>query len=368
MRVFVYVQGLTGSGHVVRTGEIARELAAAHQVWLTDGGRPVPRRPMPRGVHVIRLPRICRNGPVLAPLDDSLAIGDVLAERRRLLLEAVEQSQPDVLIVEHFPVSKWELHEEILAVIKAVQRKQGAKVVCSLRDISPRHRYDTGAEEHTRRTSRLLETYFDRLLVHADPQFVNLVDSAAWTKGLSIPIEYTGFVSEKLRVCERTDADVASNGSHSIVVSMGGAGNTTLACQAIAAWKLIEARGEAGRRTLAIFLPLSVTDKEIEQLDRIIDGYSICLQPFSLDFLDHLGRADLSLSHGGYNTMMNLLETRTRAIIVPISTMADQLPRALRMTAHGLASTLEHAELEPGPLAQAILAALNAPDPRTHST
>ncbi len=50
-------------------------------------------------------------------------LADVLGERKRLLLEAVEQSQPDVLLVEHFPISKWVLHEEILAVIAAGTRE-----------------------------------------------------------------------------------------------------------------------------------------------------------------------------------------------------------------------------------------------------
>ena len=314
---------------------------------------------MPKGVHTIQLPRIRRHGPGLAPLDDAHAIGDVLGERKRLLLEAVEQSQPDVLLVEHFPISKWVLHEEILAVIAAAQGNHGAKVVCSLRDISPRHRYDTGAEEHTRRTKKLLESYFDRLLVHADPQFVNLAETAEWTKGLTTPIDYTGFVSAKSRMCEQTDR----NGSNSIIVSMGGAGDTTLARQAIAAWKLIETRRDDDRRMLVIFLPLSVTEQEILQLHQQINGHRIRLKPFAVDFLEHLGRADLSLSHGGYNTTMNLLATRTRTLIAPIRTMADQLPRALRMTELGLASTLQQVDLEPEPLARAILAALDQPRP-----
>ena len=249
------------------------------------------------------------------PLGDAHAIGDVLGERKRLLLAAVEQSQPDVLLVEHFPISKWVLHEEILAVIAAAQGNHGAKVVCSL----ARHLAATPlryrGRESTRRTKKLLESYFDRLLVHADPQFVNLDDTAEWTKGLTTPIDYTGFVSAKSRICEQTDR----NGSNSIIVSMGGAGDTTLARQAIAAWKLIETRRDDDRRMLVIFLPLSVTEQEILQLHQQMDGHRIRLKPFAVDFLEHLGRADLSLSHGGYNTTMNLLATRTRAAHRPNS-------------------------------------------------
>ena len=365
MRVFLYVQNLTGSGHLVRIGEIARALSERHEVWVTDGGRPVPRRPLPDRVGVVSLPRIRRDGPGLAALEASRKIDDVLNERRRLLLEAIERVRPDVLLIEHFPISKWNLRQEILPVIDAARAvNPGARVVSSLRDISPRHRYDAGAEEHRRRTRETLETHFDRLLVHADPHFVGIGEHIPWADEVGIPVDYTGFVSEK-PVPGEQDADAGDrNAAGSVVVSAGGAGTTSLASRSIAAWRRLEARREDGGRTLFVFLPLKASTADTRLLRQEGAGLRACIEPFALDFLERVRRADLSLSHAGYNTCMNLLETRTRALIAPMPELADQLPRARRFAEKGLAQMLSQSDLEAEPLATAILAGLDQPKPR----
>jgi len=356
----LYVQNLTGSGHLVRMGEVARALSEKHEVWMTDGGRPVPRRPLPNGVRLLSLPRIRRDGPGLAALDASRHIEDVLNERRQLLLEAVAHLRPDVLLVEHFPISKWNLRHEILPVIAAA-RAAGARVVCSLRDISPRHRWDAGAEEHRLRTREALETHFDRLLVHADPRFASLGEHIPWADEVRIPVDYTGFVSEK-PVPSGRDGDAAErHAAGSVVVSSGGAGTTSLASRSIAAWKRLVARREDAGRTLSIFLPLSGSAEDTRRLRQEGAGHGIRVEPFALDFLERLHRADLSLSHAGYNTCMNLLETRTRALIAPIPELADQGPRARRLAEKGLAQVLGPSDLEAEPLAAAILAGLHRP-------
>lgn len=58
---------------------------------------------------------------------------------------------------------------------------------------------------------------------------------------------------------------------------------------------------------------------------------------------------------------MNLLETRTRALIAPIPELADQGPRARRLAEKGLAQVLGPSDLEAEPLAAAILAGLHRP-------
>jgi predicted glycosyltransferase len=74
--------------------------------------------------------------------------------------------------------------------------------------------------------------------------------------------------------------------------------------------------------------------------------------------------ADLSISHAGYNTCTNVLETRTRSILVPNLQMSDQRGRARRFAERGLAATIDPAELTPQRLARAILDQLEAPKPQ----
>ena len=359
MRVFIYVQGLIGSGHLVRSGEIARALAKHHEVWLLDGGRPIPRHSFPDKIHLVQPPRIRRKGPGLIPMNSDLPIDQVMELRRQQLLNTIVQVKPDVLLIEHFPISKWLLYDEIIALIETVRMHHSTKVICSLRDYSPLHFYDANPTNHKYRTQQTLEDYFDHLLIHGDPQFVTQLDNASWAEGLSIPANYTGFVSQKPQMPIPGDASVAKRGE--AVVSVGGAGDASLAYAAIAAWKHMESKGLSGDRTLTVFLPLETNQQELEQLHRAGQGCRLQFEPFAVDFLDRLEKAELSISHAGYNTCMNLLETNTRCVLVPSSVIHDQLPRAKRMVELGLAQMLEQSELQPESLADAIYRALKNP-------
>src|SRR6185503_13629121 len=100
-----------------RIYEIARALAVRHEVHLIDGGRPIPR---PRPTHpfaLVDVPRIFRRNRQIVPVEPGPAIDAVMAERRRLLSGALECIGPDVVVVEHFPFSKWELRDEIVPLI-----------------------------------------------------------------------------------------------------------------------------------------------------------------------------------------------------------------------------------------------------------
>src|SRR4030095_7923839 len=86
--------------------------------------------------------------------------------------------------------------------------------------------------------------------------------------------------------------------------------------------------------------------------------------PFTSDFLGWVERADLSISRAGYNTCTNLLETRTRALLLPDPRMSDQRLRAQRFAEHGLAEVVHEEEPSVELLAEAIEAALRREPPR----
>lgn len=356
MRILLYVQGLTGSGHVVRSNQLARSLASRHDVWVTDGGQPVPGAPLPNRVRRIALSRI-RRLPTgeLAPLHgDATDVPAGMASRGETLEQAIEQVRPDVLLVEHFPVSKWILSDEILAVIGACRRvRQDTYVVSSLRDISPRHRFDTDEATHRQRVLDAFASHFDHLLIHADPDFVDASDYLPWLDELKIPVDYTGFVSQ-----HPTHQDTAVEPCGDVIVSMGGAGDGSLGHVAIAAWRQLACDRRNEGLTLVVYLPLAGADGLRSRLAGEASGLSVRIEPFSADFLSHLMRANLSISHAGYNTCMNLLETRVRAILAPIARMADQTPRARTFERHGLATVLPESQLDARSLAAAMEATL----------
>ena len=148
-----------------------------------------------------------------------------------------------------------------------------------------------------------------------------------------------------------------------VVSTGGGAGSAELVERVVEAWARLVSRGADGGRLLQVFAGLFWSDDEIARLrERATAGRCVVL-PFTSDFLRQVERADLSISRAGYNTCTNLLETRTRALLLPDPRMSDQRFRAQRFAEHGLAEVVFE-EPSVALLADAIEAALRREPPR----
>jgi predicted glycosyltransferase len=224
-----------------------------------------------------------------------------------------------------------------------------------MRDILTSQGHNAHDDQYRRHVLDTLRTYFDRILVHADPRLISVEDSIPWAAEISVPIDYTGYVAQPL----------ARNGSarrrHSVVVSVGGAGQSLLVARAREAWAQLRGQAEVNGRSLIVFLPLYGYEsaKNAERLSAGPAGDSVRIMSFTPSFLDWLHRADLSVSHAGYNTCTELLLTRTPAILVPDPRMSDQCPRARILASRGLAQTLDLRDLTSQRLADAIVAGLS---------
>jgi len=368
-RVLVYAQHLSGVGHHVRTREIARALARDHRVCLVQGGRPVPRPDAGGGFEVVELPAILRGPEGLEPLDGSRSIDAVLRARAAILGSVAMELAPDVLIVEHYPFSKWELESEIEALIGAARAATPElELVCSVRDILTRTRHEPAtAEAHRRRVVSRLNAGFDALLVHSDPRFMRLEEHFAGAGDLEIPVTHTGFVSEKpvpeSQGRREQTASGPAGGPWVVVSTGGGAGSAALVGRLVEAWDRLVSRGADAGRRLRIFRGLFWSEEEAEDLHRRVDGRRCVVGPFAGDFLRWIGQADLSISRAGYNTCANLLETRCRALLLPDPQMSDQPLRARRFAEHGLAEVVASGEPCVAELAEAIERALHRERP-----
>ncbi len=147
MRILCYAQHLSGVGHFVRMHTLARGLSRTHEVYLVDGGRPVPRSGDAGEITLLPLPALFAiRGASRRRLRPAHRLRTVLAARARALAAAVERIRPDVVLVDHYPFSKWELEDEIAGAIDTARRANPAvRVLCSLRDIAPRTRSGTCA-------------------------------------------------------------------------------------------------------------------------------------------------------------------------------------------------------------------------------
>lgn len=361
-RFLLYAQHLSGTGHFVRTYEIACALGEGNEVYLVDGGRSVPRQYETAPFKLIPLPRIYRSQKSIIPLDSRENIKEIMEQRKQLLLKSVAQIRPDVVLIEHFPFSKWELYQEIIPMIELAQRvNKNVKIICSLRDITGRMRHDSNGEQHHLKVVETLHQYFHGILVHADPKLVRLEEYISWVEQITIKIEYTGYVSQKVSPNPVSINSSQLQDSGIILVSAGGAGSIDLISHCIAAWKHPSLQNFINNHQLIIFTPLFAAEDELKYLKKYMENKQIQIHPFSADFLDYMQAATLSISQAGYNTCTNILETRTPAILIPNSTMSDQLPRAHLLAGRGLVTIMDGDNLNPSKLSSTIIDALSRP-------
>jgi predicted glycosyltransferase len=96
-------------------------------------------------------------------------------------------------------------------------------------------------------------------------------------------------------------------------------------------------------------------------------GDGVIVEPARRDFTTLLRNCTLSISQGGYNTMIETLAVADRAVIVPYAggLETEQELRAELLAERGILRMVPEASLSPQALAEAVEGALQGPSIRT---
>ena len=335
MRALCYAQNLSGVGHFVRMHTIASALATRHDVHLIDGGRPFPTPVFEHEPARVPLPVLRRGGVGRLAAADGGPPTDLIAQRTAQLAAVVADLRPDVLLVDHYPFSKWELADEIDGAADAARRANPATlVVCSLRDVAPRTPHepvdpDLYDEEVLRRLAA-----FDALIVHADPRLTTLRDHFRAADRITIPVRYSGLVVEPVVA----PADTPE--SPYAVASAGGLDATGFLVAVVEAFEALSASAAIPPMSLHVFAPAHAQPHELTTIAASASasaGERVVVHPFSDSFGAWLEGAALSISRSGYNTATAILRSRVPAVLVPDPSVSDQPPRAAMLQAANLA-------------------------------
>src|SRR5262245_51090919 len=367
MKVFSHTQCLSGVGHFVRAREIAYALAERHTVHLVDGGWRIPRTRAPARVTFVEVPRIGRARGRLGAIDDARSLEATIADRTHRLERAVRELRPDVVLIEQYPFDTWDFEAEFQAVVTTARSvNRGVKVVSSVREFVEKAEVADRplcGQPYEQRVLAALAP-FDAVFVHGDPRFTRFEDHVGWSGDPPLPVLYTGFVAEPVPPFSSRRSDLVTwlGGRRLVMASAGGSDRGTAFLRAVTtAWLDLTRAGRVTGHALLVCAALRSTESEIDALRCQTDPRSVRVEPFMLDFLEWLGVADLSISRPGYNTCMNVLATRRRALLVPDPGMPDQLFRAGRFGALGWADVLR--DESPAALADPIVRALRRPHP-----
>ena len=343
-RVLFHVQHLLGIGHLQRSRRIADALAAADiGVTLVEGGPPVPEVPRTSGIDIVQLPPIRARDATFALVDEAgEPVSDALrVERRERLLAVLATVRPDSVVIEGFPFARRAFRFELDPLIAAA-RAMGARLVSSVRDIPT-------VRDHPGRIAEIVarvNSDFDAVLVHGDAGFIPFDVAFPAAPQIADRLHYTGYVTAPPPLPE---ADMPAG---EVLVSVGGgaAGRALLA----AAFEA-RRRGCLADRAWRILAGASLSDHEFARL-QLEAPPGVAVERFRRDFAALLRRCHVSVSQAGYNTVLDILAARTRAVLVPFAAEreTEQLLRAEQVAARGAAIVVRESDLSPVTLAVAI--------------
>jgi predicted glycosyltransferase len=359
-KLLFYCQHILGIGHLIRSMEIVRGLLADFEICFVNGGRVVEDFPIPTGVQVVNLPAIATDTEfqALRAIDPHQDLEAVFDLRTSMLLELVDSFEPDLLVIELFPFGRRRFSTELIPWIERAKAR-GAKIVCSLRDIVVTKQDQT---RHEDKICRLINQYFDLLLIHGDPTFQPLELSFSRVRDLNCPVFYTGYVVQKSTEAEAewllADRDGQRPvGDHRplILTSVGGGrfGHELLFCVVEAA-RYLEHLPHQILVFAGPFCPSEVfTALEAKAAQRP----NVTLQRYTPNLLAHMHQADLSISMAGYNTTMNVLTSGLRAMVLPFTGNDDQEQtlRAERLEELGIVRVIRPDDLHPERFAQRVV-------------
>lgn len=355
IRVLFYVQHLLGIGHVKRAATLVRAMnALGMDVTLVSGGESVPVLDS-TGLKLIQLPSLRAADKYFKVLlnEQGAQADDAWKEdRRRRLLDLYGQLRPDLLVIELFPFGRRQMRFELMPLLEAAKADpRRPLIVSSVRDILV-------AKDKSSRNQEMVEaaeTWFDAVLVHGDPGLIPFDATFPLAERLGERLHYTGYVVDQ--ACNALSD--GGPGTDEVVVSTGGgAVSEPLLTAVLGARGLSGARDRAWRLLVGHNLP-----EDRFQALRSEASKGVITERARSDFIRLLANCRLSISQGGYNTVMEILATGAPAVIVPYAggEETEQTLRGNLLAERGLLEVVEERDLSPKTLARAIDAALARP-------
>ena len=352
-RVLFYVQHLLGIGHLKRAVSLVDAMSRAGlEVTLVTGGVPVPGLAIHAARHVQLPPASAADLSFKTLLDARGQPVDAQWKQVRCeqLMAAWQQTAPHAIVVELFPFGRRQMRFELLPLLDAaVASTHRPVIISSVRDVLG------GGQADPARQDQMLDTferYFDHVLVHGDPALVPFERTFQHTGRLGARLHYTGYVVGHPAPPPATAA--GSPGQGEVIVSVGGGAvgqqllETALLARPMSAlaqhrWRLL-AGVNAGDADMARLLELARSQP------------GVVVERYRADFAQLLASCRLSISQGGYNTVMDVLQARAAAVVVPFAGGAEveQSLRARLLAEKGWIELVEESALAPATLARAI--------------
>jgi len=329
--LLLYSHDTYGLGHLRRSLLLAGRLAALPQrpsVLIATGSPRAQSFALPQGCDTIKLPAVTKDpAGGYKPRTLSTSLSDVTRLRSGLILTAFRAFQPDVVLVDHAPLG---MVGELLPLIEEVHRtRPRSRLVLGLRDVideADRVRDEWDAMG----VWPVLREAYHRVLVYGDATVTTTALELELPDLMPGKVQHVGYLGRPMRPLRRR-----ANGTRpTVLVTAGGGGDGQRLLRGYA--DFLHAAPPSvlsGFRSVVVTGPLLSRRRrvEVEQRLRSAPG-SVEVRSFTNRMDKLVAQSASVVSMAGYNSVVEILSARRRALLVPrLEPRREQAIRARRL-------------------------------------
>lgn len=363
-KLLVYSHDTYGLGNLRRMSAVSSYLAeqdAGLSTLLVSGSPMAHGFRLGRGVDYIKLPCLTRTGADgYAPKFLALGAAEVIKLRSDLLLSAVSNFKPDLLLVDKKPCG---VKSELMATLHHVHTElPQTKLALILRDILDTPEATSGIWQR-QGYYETIQYFYDLVLVLGVPEIFDPRREYAFPDFVSEKVRFCGYVRREpghKSVDEvRRELGLEERDRLVVVTPGGGEDGYELVSNYVTVARCLP---ESARVfSLIVSGPEMRTEQRRQVCDAVAGTPRAAMIEFTDDLMSYLAAAEVVVAMGGYNTVCEILTLRRKAVLVPrVKPVREQLIRAERMAARGLLQYVHPDALSPETLGAALDAQLRS--------
>lgn len=351
-RVMFYSHDTFGLGHIRRTQKIANAIADSSKSILIACSSPMANSFSSRpGIEYLNLPGFSKqvSGEYL-PRSLNIPVDEFISLRANLLLAAVKNFRPDMLIVDKEPLG---VKGELLPSLRYLKEENlGTHVVCGFRDIMD-EREKTIEEWKRKGVGKGLESFYDSVWVYGEEKVLNFTEEYELPPSVAKKISYTGYIQQKDNLEQEEFSLDFEKDLPLVTFTLGGGGD---------GWSYIDVLLETLEQGLCDsynFVLLTGPFANLATVERAkklqSERKNLKVIEFTSNAVGLFQKSNLVITMGGYNSVCELLQMKKYPLILPrVKPREEQLIRAKVFHARGLCDYIHPDELTPQFLAAKI--------------
>ncbi|MGE4633563.1 MAG: glycosyltransferase [Planctomycetota bacterium] len=354
-RIAFYSHDGYGLGHFRRCLLLAQQIQmhlANIEILIVTGSSRARFYTLPARTTIVTLDAITkdRQGNYI-PRNELMNTTEALARRRETLRRSLTEFLPDLFVVDHVPTG---LRGELLPLMPDL-KALGTQIVIGLRDIIDEPE-KVQEDWKSNGCFQLIESLFDHVWVYGNKHIFDLGEMYKLSDSTRKRIDYLGYLRRSVHQLEPGNKAKGSflhrpKKPHVVCVSGGGEDGLPLGNHFL---EVLRNEPDTLEGTLVTGPYLSRADS------RTLAGcfgslHNAQILRFTTHLEEHLRTADLIVTMGGYNALMEALSCQKPVIAIPrVFPRKEQWLRSSKFSELGLIRTLDPSQLDSEILASAI--------------